>query len=180
MGLDAMAYEKAELTDPHEPHQDSCYDNSHVFAFTLEGQQHALDGLEDERCYIASGESEHLNQSYGNYNRYREVLCYAVLGVDPREVWESPEQYADKPFYHQINFADNEGVIGPVASAKLAKDYEERREEFIEGLPSAVQHFFGEDGLREFDGALDYYSRKYEEWQRMFEIAADTGLVDYH
>lgn len=180
MGVDIYFYERADLTDEHEPRQESCYDDGHVLAFTLEGQEHALVGLEPERCYATSGEDAHISQAYHNYNRYREVLCYSVLGLDPREVWEDWLAHADKPFYNQINFADNEGVIGPVASRALADDYAQRREEFVEGMPSAIEHYFGQEGLREYDRQSAYYLAKYDEYAKGFALAADTGLVEYH
>lgn len=65
------------------------------------------------------------------------------------------------PFFELIHFADNEGVIGPVVSAKLAKDFRDNYER---------AKAFG-------DG---YWLSKYEKWMAAFEMAADNGAVEFH
>src|SRR4051812_44309507 len=106
MGVHINFYETATLTDEHKPHQESCYDDGHVHAFVLDGFEHALEGLEVGRCYTTSGGEFDIDNSYGNYNRFREALCHAVNGVEPSDVWEEPDLWRDKPFFEQIHFAD--------------------------------------------------------------------------
>ena len=64
----------------------------------------------------------------------------------------------ERPFCGLINFPDNEGVIGPVVAAKLAKDFaefEHRAEEYSASIPD------GTDWLE-----------NYREWKCAFEMAA--------
>jgi hypothetical protein len=58
-----------------------------------------------------------------------------------------------------INFADNEGIIGTTACAKLAKD-------FAEHAAKA--------------GRNGWCAKLYRDWQTAFEMAADGGCVDFH
>jgi hypothetical protein len=83
-----------------------------------------------------------------------------MLGVEPREVWDNPDKWRDQPFYGLINFADNEGCIGPVWSARLAKEFTEGRERF-------ARH-----------PSVDNYDiTKYDEWAEAFATAAQNGCV---
>jgi hypothetical protein len=94
--------------------------------------------------------------SYSGYGRWRESLA-RLSG------WH---RGSSGPFSEMINFADNEGVIGPVVSAKLAKDFAEWQDR--------AQDFAGRVGD---DG---WFMRKYAEWRKAFEAAADGGYVDFH
>ena len=62
-----------------------------------------------------------------------------------------------------IDFADNEGCIGPVVSAKLAKDFHEHRGAFAIGI-----------NVGEFDLAL------YDSWTEAFQTVAGNGFVLFH
>ena len=77
-------------------------------------------------------------------------------------VWDNPPPNA--PFVELINFSDCEGFIGPVASAKLAKDFAA----FRDRAQSA-------DSTH---GAYDF--ERYCKWQEAFEFAADNGCVQFH
>lgn len=94
--------------------------------------------------------------SYGSYNRWRDHL----RGL----AWVST---APGPFMELVHFADNEGVIGPIVSAKLARDFAEWQERAEK---------FGQ-ALRDDNG---YFARKYGDWRRAFEVAADGGFVKFH
>lgn len=164
MGLDIKAWEKAVLTDPHE-HTDDCYDAGHVEAFVLDGFDWSLRGLEAGRCYAVSGDSwSFAAGSYSGYGHFRSALCKAALrGVEPSQVWADPDSYAGQPFYELINFADNEGTIGPEAAADLAADFVAERDRVLPLL------------IRE----VDYYRVRYDDWQRAFTLAAGSGLVEF-
>lgn len=58
--------------------------------------------------------------SYGGYNRWRDRLAKLAGFPDADTVWRDSPQ---GPFVELINFADNEGYIGPVVAAKLAVDF---------------------------------------------------------
>ena len=73
--------------------------------------------------------------SYGGYNFWRDQLAQMALGMRAERVWSSGWQ---GPFVELIYFPDNEGVIGPVVAAKLAKDFadfEHRAQEFSASIP---------------------------------------------
>lgn len=181
MGLDVTVYEKAELTEPHE-YDDDCYEKNHVRTFVYAGFEQSMRGLvgaiarSDERgwengaeppCYATSGASFDFRAgSYSGHNRFREKLSRAALAVEPQTVWSHPEDYAERPFFEFINFADNEGTIGPEAAADLARDFEEHRDRIFAALDA------GPDS--------DYFRGLYDDWAKAFALAANTGLVEFH
>lgn len=65
-----------------------------------------------------------VSMSYSSYNQFRRLLSLATTGLDVKEVWErASELDEDEPYplaiYHILNFADNEGYIGPKAVKEL-------------------------------------------------------------
>lgn len=165
VGLDITAYEHAEIAPEHE-WADSCYDDPrHVRAFVYKGFERSLRGLVADRCYVVNGFGMDFRAgSYSGYNRWREQLCRAALGVSPEDIWHDIGSFQDKPFFELIHFADNEGTIGPEAAADLAEDFR--------SMASRVRPLLeGPDG---------YGAAKYDDWQAAFELAAKGGLVDFH
>ena len=140
------------------------YDNGqdYVHYYALAGQTDRLEGAE-EGWYETEAVDGFRAGSYGGYNVWRALLCRVMLGVEPRAVWNDPDKWRSQPFYGLINFADNEGCIGPVWSARLAKEFAEGRERF---------HAHPEVG--------DYERSKYDEWMKAFEAAAQNGCVEFH
>jgi len=108
--------------------------------------------------------------SYGGYNRWREQLA-ELAGYPAGDYEQYGRTYQSHcvpcwngeagPFSELINFSDCEGVIGASVSAKLAKD-------FADFQPKADAH---ED---------DRFRMKYAEWRQAFEMASDSGAVDFH
>jgi hypothetical protein len=170
MGLDVSFYsEVTVLGDDHEPSED-CWDD-HSRIYVLEGFEHALGSLVQDRCYDATTErTDHIHHSYGGYNVFREALCLGILKVEPKEVWDDPQTYVDRPFYHQINFSDNEGVMGPEAAAKLAKDYADHREDFFVYLTTDYPH----------TAWIDSHQMAYDHWAKALATVGPNGLVDFH
>lgn len=177
MGLDITAVEIATLVEDEHPREDAegnwCGEaeeyggKGHIHVYIDDGFEHALGSLLRDRCYQVSGDTMGFRAgSYSGYNWFREALSKAALGVEPRAVWDDPDSYRDKPFVEMINFSDCEGVIGPEVCAELAKDFRDHREDVREALVAE-----SEDG---------WYGEKYDEWQAAFELAADTGLVQFH
>ena len=85
-----------------------------------------------------------------------------MMGMRRRDVCQYLSGW-NAPFVELINFPDNEGVIGPVVAAKLAKDFaefEHRAEEYSASIPD------GTDWLE-----------NYREWKCAFEMAAKDGAV---
>ena len=160
MGLDIVAWEHATLTTEHEYEPDECWEQNHVWAYALIGFEHSTRGLETDRCYVVDGESIMFRAgSYSGYGEWRDALAQAALDVPVEDVWAAPEKFKDKPFYELLNFADNEGTIGPQAAANLAEDFNEHR--------TKVLHL-GDD---------EYFTEKYEEWTAAFDLAAGNGIV---
>jgi hypothetical protein len=90
--------------------------------------------------------------SYSGYGLWREDLQRQF----------NPGRKPDGPFYELIWFADNEGCIGPEAAKDLLEDFRLHFERYMPG-----EH-------------ADYFTEKYRDWTRAFELAADGGLVDFH
>lgn len=161
MGLDATAFTAATLLEPHDEDED-CWEN-HIQAFVIDPSFHrSLRGLVEDRCYAADATTAHVGNSYGGHSQFRDRLSRVFLGVEPRVIWESPETYADRPFFELIHFADNEGTIGPDAAADLAADFAEGRTLWWSKVDDD-----------------DWLLRKYDEWATVFAAAADGGLVRF-
>lgn len=67
-----------------------------------------------------------LGVSYGYYNHIRNVLCESFLNSTPEKIWSrcgnlGTNQKYGRNLYYLINFADNEGYIGPTAVKKISK-----------------------------------------------------------
>ena len=66
------------------------------------------------------------------------------------------------PFVELIDFADNEGYIGPTVAAKLARDFAQHEASILSP---------------EVEG---WQAKLYRDWRHAFELAADNGCVDLH
>ena len=104
------------------------YSEGAMDVFVLEGFERSLldeevvkiDFDEENYEYVGDGPS----MSYGSYNGFRNALAVASLGIEDQQVWDrvsnlkEDEDYPEA-IYHIINFADNEGFIGPKAVKEL-------------------------------------------------------------
>jgi len=177
MGLDITAYRKltkldvlfnedGEPVDPatREPIENYFKVNSNP---DFPGRE---EGLIDRAAYSYEEVDSVFSRSYGGYGRWREVLAklagypataYVRHGqtdmLHAAACWEG----ATGPFSELINFSDCEGVIGPVVSAKLAKDFAE----FDERAKAITD---------------DYFYEGYCEMRRGAEMAADGGALSFH
>lgn len=162
MGLSAYAYRLATLTDEHE-RNDACYENDHVLAFILGDEfRRSLRGLNAGRCYKVSDRAITVSNSYSGHGRFREVLARVFYDKAPRDIWNDPDAYVDQPFFELLQFADNEGTIGPLAAADLARDFAEGREQWNAALEVS-----------------EWVRSTYDEWAEAFEAAANGGLVTF-
>lgn len=135
------------------------------------GFRRSLRGLEDGTWYEGERVTGFRAGSYSGYNRFRADLCRAALGVEPEEVWREPEAWVDRPFYELINFADNEGTIGPEAAADLYADF--RDQEGAVMASDAVAALDGDD--------REWFAELYATWKDAFRIAGERhGLVEFH
>lgn len=133
------------------------------------------EGVDDRAAYKAEDSMGFRAGSYGGYNAWREELAkLAGYPATPYDRYNSVQMRHDAgawaaecgPFWELICFSDCEGTIGPIVSAKLAKDFAEWDER-------AKQH----DESAGLNGGL---YELFQEWRKAFEMAADGGLVDFH
>ena len=104
--------------------------------------------------------------SYHGYGNWRRQLA-DMLGTTPEDIWN--KRGIRGPFVELINFADNEGFIGPETSAKLASDFEAFRK---------VAKEFSEETTGPWDG--DEWYQVYKEFLKAFKLAAEcNGIVRF-
>lgn len=157
MGLDIRAYrglkkvENPLLDEDGYPENDNEWTPGEGMEFSEKYFPGRAEGLEsnavykwEDTFYVSAG-------SYSRYNWWRDKLEDFLNGDS---------------FIELINFADNEGVIGPVVSKKLYNDFVKNHERAI------IYSETLEDG--------DYWLKKYKEWEKAFEMASDNGAVDFH
>lgn len=95
---------------------------------------------------------------YSAYNRWRDWLAARAGYGSSRAVWDAKPA---GPFVELIDFADNEGIIGTDACAKLARDFAEHEERILADADS-------------WDAGL------YRRWRDAFALAAQGGCVEFH
>jgi hypothetical protein len=165
MGLDITAYRKlwpapqAEVDSDGYPKE---YDKfAHFGSATIQWTEEHWPGHSDGIKPGVYGFAEAHGfraGSYGGYNQWRNQLSCVMRGKPAEDLWKEP---IAGPFAELIHFADNEGVIGPTVAAKLAKD-------------------FADNQARAEAVTDEYFLKKYNEWRKAFELAADDGAVDFH
>ena len=96
--------------------------------------------------------------SYGGYNWWRNELAKMAGHASAEAAWEKND--LEEPFGPLINFADNEGTIGPKTSAELAKDFA--------------------DHQAKADEIGGVFAERYRDWRIAFEAVADNGFVAFH
>lgn len=160
MGLDITAYSHAKKVNGEFD------DNKHTNVYIIDAFRKQADGLK-EGCYEISeyGVERFRAGSYSGYNEWRDWLAH-VVGKSDKEIWANPDPSI--PFVELINFADNEGTIGPKTSAKLYKDFVKM---FPEVLKAATK--------LDVDTSMWYLSR-YFRWMDAFELAQYEGFVQFH
>jgi hypothetical protein len=170
MGLDISYYSEAKLvTDPSVDIEDAYLSNDSalIHAYTLKGMSQSLRGLEEGKLYHATYRGGFRAGSYRGYNVWRNRLCQLALGIPVITLWESTEYYSDSPFYELINFADNEGTIGPEAAVDLYIDFCTEQEKIEAQL-----------GKNDDDA---FFLEKYLEWKEAFRVAStEHGIVQFH
>lgn len=118
-----------------------------------------LAGLEAETFYGHAGDSMHFRagsySGHGDFRRKLAVLAGYEGGFDGALVLDGG------PFWELLCFSDCEGCLGPLVSAKLAKDFAD--------FQDTVDSKSGE-----------YFRQLYASWRKAFEMAADGGMVVFH
>jgi hypothetical protein len=173
MGLDITVCSKAELIDTQPEYQafEDKYDwDDETLRYIHPSRQdfpERIPPIVPGGVYKIHGEIEGMAcGAYSAYNRWRNALSWFALSVPASTVWGNREAYRGKPFYELIDFSDCEGVIGTDTAKKLAADF------------AACQDAARRHAATIEDG--EYWLRKYGEWRKAFEIAADGGFVEFH
>ncbi|WP_323994733.1 hypothetical protein [Aeromonas hydrophila] len=183
MGLDIRAYRNLTKLDVIFNEDGDALDKSTLQPVEYDTRTYANpdfpgreEGVEDRAAYKAEESMGFSAGSYMGYGAWREELAklagYPLSPVD-RGFGHAVEMHSggaweaeNGPFWELIYFSDCEGVIGPVVSAKLAKDFAEFDER-------ARRH----DEAAGLNGGL--YER-FQLWRQAFEMAADGGLVNFY
>jgi hypothetical protein len=172
MGLDITAYRqlvKAPAGSDPEADWDRC------FRFYVNPEFSGRDaGLEPGTVYVRpepSATYEFRAGSYRGYNDWRNALArLAGFARGAEQAWNDGLEHG--PFIELINFSDCEGVIGPVVSAKLARDFAEWQER---------ANSLAEKGRgAPWCDAPVWFLGLYAHWRKAFEMAADGGAVALH
>jgi len=165
MGLDIAvapgAYENYvgdEQTDERWEREDL------IFVHNLNGFKDRQDGMM-EGFYKTTGITHKLHLSYGSYGHLREWIAERCLGMTLKQIWKDPcgaevsirKETGEKAvgLVKLLNYADNEGTIGPLTSAMIARALVDRRESIL-----------GED---------EWLCESYEALIEAFEGAADSN-----
>ena len=173
MGLDITAYSRlipapdAERDEDDYPVDYDIHWLAHPVTFAMTDRHFPgrTDGLIANMTYTYADSFGFRAGSYGGYGAWRRSLAemagYSVEGVrrDPPVI---------RPFIELINFSDCEGMIGPAASAKLARDFAEHQ----------ARAEVWATTMGDLEGG--WWLESYNDWRRAFEMATDSGAVDFH
>lgn len=159
MGLDITAYKN--LRKIENPELDE-----YGYPVDYESEWKPGDSMKwSEKYFPGRGEGVNADTTYS----YEESFSFRAGSYSGYNWWRRHLEELSKDtldFDELINFADNEGVIGPIVSKKLLEDFNKNKEKAKEYSKTI------EDG--------DYWLEKYEAWLDAFEYAADNGAVDFH
>lgn len=172
MGLGVIAYEHIIKADGNEAFDETGEVRDGWFQIHV---NNSFPGREDRLKHLhayrsVGGVIRFRAGSYGAYNGWREQLAelagwprttHVLFGVDDHCYTAGAWSAAGGPFWELINFSDCEGVIGPATSAKLAKDFSDFQEK-VDLHPD------------------EWFKKKYSEWRKSFELAANNGVVVFH
>lgn len=173
MGLDITAYSGLKEVGPQTAeHRENGNPDGTTTFWDNPDFPGRIDGVKEKTLYSYDEEEHVFGRSYGTYGAWREWL--AQLSGYPLTEYEGPLGRPEKahaaacwhgatgPFSELINFADNEGTIGPVVAAKLAKDFAE----WDERAKAAATH------------GWEY--EVYGQIRSGVEMAARNGALDFH
>lgn len=119
-----------------------------------------------EEHFPGRGEGVEINSVY----EFEEKFDFRAGSYFGYGAWrdELDKFKGDVAFQELINFADNEGVIGPVVAKKLYEDFNKYEVE-------AEEH---SKNVENSDG--EWFIYKYRQWKKAMELASDNGAVDFH
>jgi hypothetical protein len=110
--------------------------------------------------------------SYSGYNRFRNILSRALLGVEASAVWEDPTSFEGRPGYEMIDFSDCEGTISSSVADKLRQDLAENREVF-------ATYLIEKENTQKDSDEFQWIMEVYDNFIYAFELASENGVVVY-
>ena len=106
--------------------------------------------------------------SYSGYGKWRDWLARVAGWESAEDCWDAAKtdkHFLTRPFALLVNFADNEGIIGPAAAKTLADNFGRHRRDAL--------------ATECIDRAWNM--SRYDLWHAAFRIAADeAGIVELH
>lgn len=190
MGLDITAYSHMKTAGEYRTHGDEdgegCEEElEHTVTFAYDGFERSMRGLTGVEkqgivgsnfiggdCYAPTEQTESMGfraGSYSGYNAWRDELAKIAGFSNAGDYWNGSAG-EDAPFYELINFADNEGTIGPEAAKDLLKDFRDHQGKAIA--------FWRDSGVPEAHWKYDI--ERYQDWTKACELAAADGLISFH
>lgn len=173
MGLDATAYGQLVKIENPQLDEDGYFEGNGVQFYENTDFPGRMEGIKGKPAAYVCGEIlDCFSGGYSGYNGWREELArlagYPAAPVRPA-VFMAEQMRHDHgaylagsgPFYELIYFTDCDGTIGPIVSAKLAKDFAEFQA-IADAHPSEV------------------FRARYADWRAGFELAAQGGAVKFH
>ena len=138
------------------------------------------EGLPEADTVFSEGEEYGFRAgSYSGYGEWRNDLALAAMGVTSSEVWDKSDGgETGMPFQELINFPDNEGLIGPIASERLYQDFVNYESQIDKAVDwwylkmSETKEYNSED--------VKWFKSKYKDWKHAFDIARNNGMVIFH
>lgn len=159
MGLDITAYKNLKVVENpkfDEYGEIENWDTEWMPGASMEWSEKHFpgrgEGVDHKKVYTWEDSFHFRAGGYSGYNWWRSNL----------------ERFkGNDAFQELINFADNEGVIGPIVSKKLTEDFTDHAEEAKEYAKT-----LGANG--------DYWIECYDNWKKAFELASVNGAVEFH
>lgn len=176
MGLDITAYKQIEIVENPKLDSDGYPEDDNFMRLWANPDFPGRElPLIHKAIYTQGSDSYGFRAgSYSGYNVWRNELA-KLAGYTPIEARRhdfgalelrhdsAASEQGSGPFFELIHFSDCEGIIGPLVSEKLFKD-------FCEFEEKAKNH---ESAFKE-----RFYDL-YKEWKTAFEYGSDNGVVEF-
>lgn len=166
MGLGITVYRKLEavrpLTDLEKEDGEAGDDLVVLRHFNPHYPAHSA-GIPEGTAFTAEDEMNFRAGSYGGYSEWRDRLAKLAGHPSAKHAWANGAD--GKPFFELIHFSDCEGVMNSAICAKLAKDFADCQAR-VDAMTDCS------------DG--QWFKELYAKWRGAFEMAADSGAVEFH
>jgi hypothetical protein len=167
MGLGICAYSKIELVEELSVDEANIRGDTPdglIYLYFLDEFKERADSLKAGFYKVNGTDYRFRAGSYGGYNDWRNILSEVMLGIAPDIVWTNSAKFKGQPFYELIDFADNEGIIGPRTSMKLSLDFETEREKMANRARQRFQFWI---------------LGTYDHFHKAFKLASDNGVLKF-